>query len=373
MPRQPISDPGTPTDTGVSPAIIVSIIQEAIDSNDVFLQIDALQLFQQGRPEGIPQSQWTEAYLRLTGSISRQMGVSRGDVGVANMQMLNLYRDVFQGAQVLQTRLSGGQTAESMTDQAQAWVFSLQQLQQRVGANSGALANRVGILLGEQAEAFDFLSTTFAAAGVGITPPELPTSPDQLEDGIPLGAPSGEFGGGGASSFESTSTSQTFQELRVPTAQEFLADFDNAFLVAVGNLEGFLPDQIESLRERRDELLSAYVTKLGAFALEGESPFTESTRGGLRSETESSTESTTEDGRTVQVGRSLTTQFGEETDAGPVSAGAFLMAKLSPTDFLTELFPTEGALKTFAEGDQPSRSRLPDVGFVGSTQFQRRR
>lgn len=210
------------------------------------------------------------------------------------------------------------------------------------------------------------------------------------------------------SSLVGRDTSRSVRESRVPTAEEFMLDFDNAFLGYVGSFRQNLTDeQFAALRGRRDELLDRYVAGLAQLAAAGANPFVRSTRSGeVVSESErdytsetvstgedtsrtesgetgssaggsststgtSTTEGTREDeSNTVSGGVEETILHDVETDAGPFSAGAFLVPVITPTQFLSELLPTRQAVQNFAEGPDIRRDPLRGETFAGETRFR---
>lgn len=342
---------------------LVNQVERAVESQDPFLMIFQLHRFAGARPEDMPGDIWTDLYTNLTGALGQHLGVSATDAGITNLPLLESYRQAFAGARNLQLRLSAGGTPESMLDEASAWMQQYTEFIGALGRTAGEpLSRRLRSFLlaadqagGTTADSFNTLIGTFRAAGVSATPPTLPPDPSDVEGVLGAGDGLGGFGpGGGGGSFTSTVT----EELRPPTAEEFMNDFDNAFLTFLGmKVEDMSATQIASAKERRDELLGRYVQRLGEFAESGESPFLESTRTG---EVVSETVSGPTGSQTIRRGVEMPRDIGV----------GFLTAKVTPTNFLTDLFPTTTAFRNFAVGPQPGKSPVAREGFAAGTKFQ---
>lgn len=353
----------------------VDQVERAIAGSDPFLMIFQLHRFANARPQGMPGEIWTDLYINLKQALGQQLGVSANDIGVEALPLLEAYRQTFAGAQNIQLSLSAGGTPESMLEQGSAWMQNYTQFVQALGRNAGRpLALRLRAFLqapgpaGESiADSFLTLIGTFRGAGVSITPPTLPPDPSAVEDVLGAGDGLGDFGPSAGGGF-TPSRSIVTEEPRPPTAQEFLNDFDNAFLSFLGQrVEEMSATQIASVRERRNELLGQYIQRLSDFTAFGESPFLESTRFGEVTSETATTQPGGEGGEIV----SRTTRFGVEV---PTDIGInFLTAKITPTAFLTNLFPTTTAFRNFAVGPQPEKSPVAREGFAAGTEFQEAR
>lgn len=351
---------------------LVNQVERAVGSSDPFLMIFQLHRFANARPEGMPGEIWTDLYINLKQALGNQLGVSANDIGVDSLPLLEAYRQTFAGAQNIQLGLSAGNTPEAMLEQGAEWIQNYDQFTRALGRNAGSpLARRLLSFLrapgpgGESmSESFNTLIGTFQAAGVSITPPAVPPDPSAVEGALGLGDFGPSAGGGGFTPSRSIVT----EEPRPPTAEEFLNDFDNAFLAFLGQkVEEMSATQVATVRERRNELLGQYIQRLAEFTEGGESPFLGSTRfGEVTSET-----ATAQPGGVGGEIVSRTTRFGVEV---PTDIGInFLTAKVTPTAFLTNLFPTTTAFRNFAVGPQPEKSPIAREGFAAGTKFQENR
>lgn len=353
----PIPAPSPPEETNTT----IRRIEEAIERRDPFLLIFHLGRFAQGRPEEVDGQTWSRLFLDLTRTLGSALGVPSSAVGITALPLLESYRQAFTGAQQLQMGLTAGNTPESMLDRGGQWIQDYTTFIQTLGRHAGEpLALRLRDLFLQQRDSFNTLSDTFKAAGVSFDPPTIPPAPGEID--LPSEGAAGDvFGpGGGGGGF--SSISEVVEELRPPTSEEFLLVFDNAFLTMIGmEKESLSPTQEATLRERRNELLSQYVGRLGQIAEEGGQPFIRSTRTG---EVVSRTETTGDEAGST----SRTTRFGVETDADVQFN--FLVPAITPVDFLTGLFPTTAALKNFAVSPFAEKSPVGREGFAPGTRFQ---
>lgn len=359
----PRGDVGRPR-TGTHSAQILSIIEGSLGSSSIYDWISAFSLFASGRPGDIGSDLWANLHGKLTRAIGGALRIDPGDVrsDTTSLPVLLLYRDVFAGLDNLNAELlKGGAPSPALVDEYNRWQYAIGALGTIAGNGPPSLSSAIGRRMEDSKSAMDYIRTTFAGFGVKFTPPKMPPVPgeigDQTTGGFNVG--SGYGSGGGSRSF----TSKTVQEPRVPTAEEFLADFDNAFMTYLGkNVKDLTQDQFYSVQARRNELMGRYIAELGKIAETGESPFIRSTQMGEVTSESSSTD-------TDAGGSSVTMQRGVDTSLG-AGKMATVIAKLSPMDFMTGLFPTIAEMKNFAEGPNPAESRLPNSGFIGSTTFQ---
>lgn len=366
--------PGTPEppSEGPFPQGWINDIETLLASGNTFRYIDAMERIARGRPPGVSRQDFERLATEGRRKLSRALGVQMSDVGIMAVPLLTLYRNVFEGATTMSNFLNQGPEAvEENRGSFINWFNSLQQFKFLLNSapSNQRLSNRFKSLMEEGGASSDFDRIIQDFSALGITPDGPPTLPDDPST-LP-GEGSGDgFGpginidlGGGFRASES----RTREELRVPTDEEFLNDFDNAFLRMLGvNREDLTQGQFNALQEKRNELLSRYISRLGAFAEKGESPFLHSTRTG-----DVTSESKTREGVAGDEDSPViteTTRFGVETPSD-VNVG-FLTARVTPTDFLAELFPTTSSLKNFAEGPDEQESRLPSSGFAGGTSFR---
>lgn len=352
----PIPAPSPPEETNTT----IRRIEEAIEGRDPFLLIFHLNRFTEAPPEDIDSQTWSRLYLDLTNTLGSALGVPSSAVGITSLPLLEAYRQAFAGAVQLQMGLSAGNTPESMLDRGSQWIQDLTGFLTTLGRHAGEpLALRLREFMLQQRDSFQNLMGTFRAAGVAFDPPTLPPVPGTIE--LPSEGAAGDVFGPGAGGGGFASFSEVVEELRPPTAEEFLLVFDNAFLTMVGaEKESLTPTQEATLRERRNELLGQYVARLGQIAEEGGQPFVRSTRTG---EVVSRTETTGDESGST----SRTTRFGVETDADVQFN--FLVPAVTPVAFLTELFPTTAALKNFAVSPFAEKSRVGREGFAPGTRF----
>ncbi len=362
--------PGPPEDP--SATAWVEAIEELLNTGNTFRYIDAMELIARGRPSGVSRQDFERLATQGREKLSQSLGVRTSDVGIMAVPMLTLYRNVFEGATTLSNLLNQGPEAvERERETFINWFNQLQQFKFLLNSAPGnqRLSNRFKSLMEEGGSSSDFDRIIQDYSALGITPDGPPTLPDDPNSAFP-GSGGGQFGpginidlGGGFRPSESRSR----EELRVPSAEEFMNDFDNAFLRMLGvNREDLSQGQFNALQAKRNDLLARYISRLGSFAEKGESPFLHSTRTGDITSESKTTEGVEGDEDSPVI--TETTRFGVETPSD-VNVG-FLTARITPSDFLTELFPTTSSLKNFAEGPDEKESRLPSSGFSAGTSFQ---
>lgn len=363
-------------------------VLNAIESGDVFKLITAMEVLQS---EGVVN--WTAQSffapggtqiepplalvlpLRLLQAMSVATGIQDLNQIARSLPLLSLFQSVSIPPIRLQQELlpteegGSGATPAELQDRFGAWLFNFESIQnvlnQALQGQGGQLDAIQTFVLQALQRANYSNSDFFAQFQVpGVTLPELPTDPNAAFPGqqpggggvtVNIQGPSGDFPG---------STTTVIEEFRPPTAQEFMNDFDNALLAFLGtSIEGLSAIQLDSLRDRRNELLADYIVRLSEFAEKGISPFREDTRSGDVVST-----SITEP---AEEGQPLETTVIREGVSVPADIGiGFATAFVTPTAFLSEMFPTTQSLRAFALAPT-GESRLPSSGFTGATAFSR--